>query len=130
VTEEGDEAWRRSRIELGVPTIFPATSDIFVPQMCNTRPARRRQLRQGLLYRPGDRRRLHYLGQLKRRMFRARSAAPAHAGQALFDARGDTQAVGEVVDAVADDAGSLLLAVLQLSHAGGDLRLDSPRGAR
>jgi folate-binding Fe-S cluster repair protein YgfZ len=59
--------------------------------------------------------RLHYLGQLKRRMFVARidGAVPPPASAVHQD--GDSQAVGEIVDAVADRDGALATVVLQLT---------------
>ena len=129
VPEERDEAWRRSRIESGIPTIFPATSDHFVPQMCNLDLLGAISFDKGCYTGQEIVARLHYLGQVKRRMFRTRIASLAQPGEPIFDAAGDAQAVGEVVDAVPDNAGSLALVVLQTSHAGGDLRLASPQGA-
>ena len=128
--ETDDAIWRRAQIEQGIPTIFPATSDHFVPQMCNL------DLLGGISYDKGCYTgqevvaRLHYLGQIKRRMFRARIAAAANPGQSIFDARGDAQTVGEIVDSIGDGGVHLSLAVLQLSHAEGDLRLDSRDGPR
>ena len=126
--ETGDADWRRAQIEQGIPTIFPATIDHFVPQMCNL------DLLGGISYDKGCYTgqevvaRVHYLGQIKRRMFRAHIAVRANPGQHIFDASGDAQAVGEIVDSVEDGASHLSLAVLQLSHADGDLRLNSRDG--
>jgi folate-binding Fe-S cluster repair protein YgfZ len=70
--------------------------------------------------------RLHYLGQVKRRMFRARLPKDATPGQPIFDARNPAQAVGEIVDAIEGSA----LIVLQTAHAAGDLCLASAGGPR
>jgi len=123
VPDSGDHDWRRGRIEQGLPTIFPATVDHFVPQMCNL------DVLGGISYDKGCYTgqeivaRLHYLGQVKRRMFHVRIAAASVPGAEIFES-GGTQAVGEVVDALEGHA----LVVLQTAHAAADLRLEAPNG--
>lgn len=124
VPQSADESWRKLQIARGVPTVFPATGDHFVPQTCNLDVLGGISFDKGCYTGQEIVARLHYLGQVKRRMFRARCAAPAAPGSPVFDARGDAQAVGEIVDWVDGDA----LAVLQLAHAGGDLRLGALDG--
>ncbi|MDM4772327.1 hypothetical protein [Solimonas sp. SE-A11] len=114
----GFEAWRRADLLAGVPTVYTESREMFVPQMANI------DLLGGISFNKGCYTgqeivaRLHYLGQLKRRMFLLRAPVDARPGMPVYDAAGDGQAVGEVVDAVADGDATLLLAVLQLSHAG------------
>ena len=114
----GFEAWRRADLVAGVPTVYAESREMFVPQMANI------DLLGGISFNKGCYTgqeivaRLHYLGQLKRRMFLLRALVDARPGMPVYDAAGDGQAVGEVVDAVADGDATLLLAVLQLSHAG------------
>lgn len=130
-TPADETPWRRQQILAGLPVIYPQTADHFVPQMVNL------DLRGGISFDKGCYTgqeivaRLHYLGNLKKRMVlcRAQSAPPAP-GTEVFLAEGDGQSVGEVVDAVAEGAGSVMSLVLQLSHAQAtSLRLGSPQGA-
>jgi folate-binding protein YgfZ len=125
VAPEQDENWRRERIARGVPTIFPATSDHFVPQMCNLDALGGVSFDKGCYTGQEVVARLHYLGQPKRRMFRAAISEPATAGEPVYDVATPAQAAGEVVDAVEGRA----LIVLQLGHAQGNLRLGSAAGA-
>jgi tRNA-modifying protein YgfZ len=128
----GSGAWNLLEIQAGLPTIHPETVEAFVPQMTNM------QLLDGVSFKkgcyPGQEvvARMQYLGKLKRRMYLAQVHAdePPRPGQDLFDARGDDQSVGKVVDAEAHpDGGHALLAVLQITSAEqGDVRLGSKDG--
>jgi folate-binding protein YgfZ len=124
IAPDHDEDWRRERIAHGRPTIFPATSDHFVPQMCNLDALGGISFDKGCYTGQEVVARVHYLGQAKRRMFRARIDGDAAPGDPVFDAASAGQAAGEIVDALYGHA----LLVLQLSHAAGDLRLHSAQG--
>ena len=108
-------AWQAADIVAGLPWVTPPTQEEFVPQMVNL------DLVGGLSYQkgcyPGQEivARTHYLGRLKQRLFRAKVAATAQAGDKLFsDDLGD-QASGMILNAVADGrGGSDVLAVLRL----------------
>lgn len=122
------DAWRRADIEAGVPVVYPQTSDHFVPQMANL------DLLGGISFDKGCYTgqeivaRLHYLGQIKRRLFvcRVAGAAPLPGSGIVAGPAGD--AAGEVVDAVDSGQGAVVSAVLQLSHrASEDLRLEDAR---
>ncbi len=112
-----DLAWRRADIESGVAIVTADTSDHFVPQMANL------DLHGGISFDKGCYTgqeivaRLHYLGQLKRRMLVARIDGPPPApGSEIRTAENDS-AAGEVVDAVSDDAGCVAGIVVQISCA-------------
>lgn len=121
--------WQRQDILAGVPTVYPQTSDHFVAQMANL------DLLGGISFSKGCYTgqeiiaRLHYLGQLKRRMVICHcDSIGIEPGTAIYDG-GVAQAVGEVVQAAATGSGSILSIVLQLSHAGStQLRLGKPQG--
>ena len=122
-------AWRRLDIVAGVPAVFPQTSDHFVPQMANL------DLLGGISFNKGCYTgqeivaRLHYLGQLKRRMFHCRCTVSDIAPSTPIYDTGHEQAVGEVVQSAPAHEGSLLSIVLQLSHAAStNLHLGSPDG--
>ncbi len=122
------EDWRRSEIRAGLPMVYSATREHFVPQMANL------DLFGGISFDKGCYTgqeivaRLHYLGQLKRRLYVCRitgSEVPA-AGSEIHTADRDAVA-GEIVDAVRDgDEGALATAVLQIEAAkAGALRTPS-----
>jgi hypothetical protein len=115
-----DEAcWHLEDIRAGLPTVTPATAEAFVPQMLNL------DLLGGISFNKGCYTgqeivaRTHYLGSLKRRMFRLRGGEgpPPRAGDGLSVGEGEERNAGTVVAAAASpDGGYELLAVL-----GGDL---------
>ena len=129
-TETGTgQDWRRLDIQAGVPTVFPETSDHFVAQMANLDQLGGISFNKGCYTGQEIVARLHYLGQLKRRMFRCRSNATDIAAGTSVYVEGETQAVGEVVQSVNADSGSLLNIVLQLTQAEStQLRLGSGEG--
>jgi folate-binding protein YgfZ len=128
----GEPAWRLLEIEAGIPVVFAATAELFVPQMVNL------QLLHGVSFKkgcyPGQEivARMQYLGTLKRRMYLGiiRQDVPASPGDDLFPAGDDTQPIGRIVDAQPHpDGGQLALAVLQIRSAeANDVFLGSPTG--
>lgn len=127
----GTEAWRLTDILAGFPALHPETREQHVAQMMNLDQLDGISFTKGCY--PGQEivARLHYLGNLKRRMFVARSPAVAIArGAPVVLAGGEGQSVGEVLDvAQHPDGGSALLVVLQTSQAeGGELRLAATDG--
>jgi folate-binding protein YgfZ len=129
----GEPVWRLLDILAGIPNIFAATAELFVPQMINLQLINGVNFRKGCY--PGQEivARMQYLGTLKRRMYlgqieRDEAAAP---GDALFTADDSEQAAGRIVDSQPHpDGGQLALAVLQISAVeSGGLHLDSAAGA-
>ncbi|MET0071442.1 MAG: folate-binding protein YgfZ [Candidatus Thiodiazotropha sp.] len=118
--QAGRELWSLYEIHAGIPTLYPQTSESFVPQMANM------QLVDGVSFTKGCYTgqevvaRMQYLGKLKRRMYLAHveSAAPPQPGDELF-AEGSTsgQGAGKVVDAQASGEGYDLLAVIEITSA-------------
>lgn len=107
-------AWKRQNIAAGMPVIYPETSDHFVPQMVNLDQLGGISFSKGCYTGQEIVARLHYLGNLKRRMFLVHgTGSPPAPGTAIYHGA-DTQAVGEVVDSVGDAGGCLISAVLQL----------------
>jgi folate-binding protein YgfZ len=108
-----DAQWRRADIAAGLPSVYPATRESFVPQMLNL------DLLHGVSYDKGC-----YVGQevvararraqVKRRMFRfeASCSPPAPGTQVLLE----QSPVGEVVDAAATSCGCELLAVVDIDR--------------
>ena len=113
-----DEAWRHGEILAGIPIVYPETQDRWVAQMANVDLIGAISFDKGCYTGQEVVARLHYLGNLKKRMFLVRgNGSPPVPGTAIRDAAGDGQAVGDVVDAVADDAGFVASAVLQVAVA-------------
>lgn len=129
----GAEAWRLQSILAGVPEVYAATSELFVPQMLNL------QVLQGISFIKGCYTgqevvaRSEYLGKQKRRMFRA--FAPAadrpEPGTDLYAPGSQSgQGPGKVVDAALAQGGGyemLVVAELAAVEAGG-MRLGDAEG--
>ncbi|WP_232432893.1 CAF17-like 4Fe-4S cluster assembly/insertion protein YgfZ [endosymbiont of Ridgeia piscesae] len=115
--------WALQEIRAGQPTIFPQTSEAFVPQMLNM------QLVDGISFTKGCYvgqevvSRMHYLGKLKRRMYLAHleSDQPPQPGDELFAEQSSSgQGTGKVVDARPTNGGYEMLAVIEIASAESD----------
>lgn len=116
----GTEAWRLTDILAGFPALHPETAEQHVAQMLNLDKLDGVSFSKGCY--PGQEivARLHYLGNLKRRLFVARTPAEDVARGAPVFAAGGAEAapVGEVLDhALHPEGGRALLVVLQTSAA-------------
>lgn len=129
----GPEGWRLLDILAGVPTIHAETSEAFVPQMINLHALHGISFKKGCY--PGQEvvARMHYLGKLKRRMFRLAIECQERPlpGSPVFRSGGDPgQPDGEIVDAMLHPDGLYAaLAVLQIAAAEQPLRWGSPDGS-
>ncbi len=120
-----ESAWRLQNIDAGVPSVNAATSEEFVLQMMNLQLINGVSFKKGCY--PGQEivARMHYLGKLKRSMFRLQCEGNApNAGDEIFKAGGGS-AAGKVVDAVqAADNTTRMLAVLAIDATTEPLFLD------
>ena len=127
----GPQAWTWLDITAGVPRIDAATSEQFVPQMVNLELLSGVDFKKGCY--PGQEivARMHYLGRLKQRMYRAHAESAVTPGTSVFAPDLPGQPTGAVIaSAVAPAGGYDLIAVLQLSSAaGGVLHLGSATGS-
>jgi folate-binding protein YgfZ len=115
---DGSLDWRRADIEAGVPRVGPSTQDRWVAQMVNLDQLGGVAFDKGCYTGQEVVARLHYLGNLKKRLFRIQGSGPTPLpGDDILDADGDAQAVGEIVDAVETEGGFVASAVLQLAKA-------------
>ncbi len=132
VTSVGINAWKLLDIRSGIPVIYPATVDAFVPQMINLQDINAVSFKKGCY--PGQEivARMQYLGTLKRRMYQLQvdSSVQPLPGDDLYINESD-QSVGQIVDAQpAPQGGFELLAVLQIANtAEGKVRLHSRQGS-
>lgn len=128
----GPEAWRLLDILAALPTIYPETSEAFVAQMLNLDALEAVSFTKGCY--PGQEvvARMHYLGKLKRRMFRLAIEGQERPmpGSPVFRRDGDpAQPDGEIVDAALHPDGLwAALAVLQTSACGQPLAWGRPDG--
>lgn len=105
--------WQLQTIRAGIATVTSATQEAFVPQMLALDAYDAVSFEKGCY--PGQEivARMHYLGDLKRRLYYGRSGHRIAAGDQVFEAGGG-KTVGTVVNAAAnEDGGYDLLAVLQ-----------------
>ncbi|PZP58123.1 MAG: folate-binding protein [Azospira oryzae] len=130
----GTPCWEWLQIRAGIPLITPATQDQFVPQMANLDAIGGISFRKGCY--PGQEivARTHYLGKVKRRLYRVHldgSAAPAP-GDELYSPDAGEQSSGVVVNAApAPGGGYDALAVIQVASAeAGEVHWKTPDGPR
>jgi len=130
LTPVGTEAWRLRDILAGIPAVHPQTSDQFVPQMANLDILDGISLKKGCYTGQEIVARSHYLGKLKRRMFRL-DLSDGHAapGMAVVSEADPGQPAGMVVDSAPQPGGGeALLAVLRLEARDASLHLETPEG--
>lgn len=114
----GPQAWTWLDIAAGIPRIDAAISEEFVPQMANLELLNGVDFKKGCY--PGQEivARMHYLGRLKQRMYRAHVESTAPPGTPIFAPDLPGQSTGAVIaSAVAPTGGCDLLAVLHTSSA-------------
>ena len=121
------DGWALLDIRAGLPSVYTATAEAFVPQMVNLQQMDAVSFNKGCYVGQEVVARMQYLGTLKRRMYLAEveSQTPLNPGD-LLDAPGSTseQGAGRVVDARPTGAGRYeLLAVVEIEAAGGEVRL-------
>lgn len=113
----GAPAWEWGQIQSGIVWITPPTQDLFLPQMVGLDANAGVSFDKGCY--PGQEivARAHYLGDLKRQLYRVHSDTNAGPGDGLF-ATGSTEPVGTVVNAApAPRGGWDALAVLHRDAA-------------
>lgn len=127
VAAGSEQHWKLAQVRAGLPQVYPETHESFVAQMLNL------DLLGGISFDKGCYTgqeiiaRAHFRGAVKRRMFRFRAqASPPSPGTRVLAGE---QHAGEVVDAVAIDAGCELLAVISLAQVDNELRLDGQTAA-
>lgn len=110
----GSEDWRLLDIHAGIPAVYDATADQFVPQMVNLHTLGGVNFQKGCYVGQEVVARTQYLGRLKRHMIRLSAAAGAAPlpGDKLVTADDNGRVVGQVVDAVALRQGFEALAVV------------------
>lgn len=123
-TPVGPESWKLLNIQAGIPTIYPETTDTFVPQMTNLHLMNGVSFKKGCYTGQEIVARSQYLGKLKRRMYRAHvnSNTRPHPGDGLFSPQTDpNQSAGKIVNAASHPQdGYEVLAVVLIGCAEGN----------
>jgi folate-binding protein YgfZ len=113
--------WLRSDIAQGFPLVSLATSEHYVPQMVNLDKLGGVSFKKGCY--PGQEivARTHYLGKIKRHLYRVSASEALHAGQEVRATALNGQSCGSLVTVApsADGQSWLALAVLQEDAAEG-----------
>jgi len=119
LTKTQSNHWRRLDIHAGIANIFADTQEAFVAQMVNL------QLIDGVSFTkgcyPGQEvvARMHYLGKLKKRMYRItiNSTERPKLGENLYDSSSENQqSIGQIVDVQKNEHNKLdALAVIQVA---------------
>lgn len=122
------EAWHRADIEQGFPLVTQATSEHFVPQMVNLDKLGGVSFKKGCY--PGQEivARTHYLGKIKRHLYRIKASQSLAAGCEVRSTVLNGQTCGSVLSAAPIGSEWLALAVLQQDAAVGDIYVESEQG--
>ena len=119
-------------IQAGIPLITAQTKEEFVPQMADFERLGAVSFHKGCY--PGQEiiARTQYLGKVKRHLYRAHSASPMAAGNAIFSPANPDHPCGMVANAAPAPTGGYdaLVVVQENFVAAGDLELASPGGPR
>ncbi|MCH8497103.1 MAG: folate-binding protein [Marinobacter sp.] len=116
--------WAHSEIAAGVATLTPATLESYVPQMLNWQHLQGIHFKKGCYTGQEIIARMHFLGQLKKSLYRLISATPHAPVIAGTPVMGGEESVGEVVNCSPLEDGRLaLLAVLRHDRASAPLSL-------
>lgn len=130
----GKDVWDLQEIHAGIPTIYPETVESFVPQMVNLELINGVSFKKGCYTGQEIVARMHYLGKLKRRMYRIHidSPEPVAAGTPLFSPSSTSgQGTGNIVMSAPASSGKGMeaLAVIQTSESESEeLRLNNAEG--
>ena len=124
------DLWLRADIEQGFPLVSQATSEHYVPQMVNLDKLGGVSFKKGCY--PGQEivARTHYLGKIKRHLYRVKATQALTAGAEVRSDILNGQACGSLLSAAPVDASDewLALAVLQQDAVAGEIYLESDHG--
>lgn len=117
----GANIWELLNIEAGIPVIVSKTSEAFVPQMANMELINGVDFKKGCYTGQEIVARMHYLGKLKRRMYRINfntDQQPAPGDSLYAEQSEGGSATGTIVSAQQQSDGSFdALAVIQITDA-------------
>lgn len=126
-TEAPLEEWLRADIEQGFPLVTQATSEHYVPQMVNLDKLGGVSFKKGCY--PGQEivARTHYLGKIKRHLYRLQAAQPLVAGAEVRSEVLNGQSCGSLLAAATSLSSNewLALAVLQQDATAGAIYVET-----
>ena len=127
--------WRWLEIKAGLPQVFNATAEAFVPQMMNLDKVNGLSFTKGCYTGQEVVSRMHYLGKAKRQMYQAHinDLLEIAIGTPLYSSESQSaQGAGKVVDAQQSPAGGMdLLVVAEIKQAtANNLQLNNENGAK
>jgi len=130
----GANVWELLNIQAGIPVIVAQTSEAFVPQMANMELINGVSFKKGCYTGQEIVARMHYLGKLKRRMYRIlidTDDVPTAGDKLVTSDSNTSQEIGTLVNAQHHpDKGVEALAVIQIKSAEQDtLKLHNADGA-
>jgi hypothetical protein len=132
-TPVGASVWELLNIQAGIPVITARTIDTFVPQMANMQLINGVSFTKGCY--PGQEivARMHYLGKLKRRMYRIgfeTREKPEPGTPLVTDTSTESQDIGSILSTQANPDGTFeALAVIQVNDAeNSQLKLGDAKG--
>ena len=133
-TPVGEDVWNLLEIRAGIPNIYSQTIESFVPQMVNLELINGVSFKKGCYTGQEIVARMHYLGKLKRRMYRIQidTLESVQPGTPLFSPNSTSgQGTGNIVVAApSSDKGTEALAVIQISESENtELKLNDADGA-
>ncbi len=133
-TPSTDQQWRLLDIRAGLPTVYDATVEAFVPQMVNMHLVNGVSFSKGCYTGQEIVARMHYLGKLKRRMYHVaiEGECPA-SGAVLYSPQSQSgQGSGKIVMSAATTEGTCeALAVIEVANAEtGEVRINDENGAK
>ena len=122
--------WWWSKVDAGLPDVFAATQERFVPQMLNLDVLGGVHFRKGCY--PGQEvvARSQYLGKLRRRMMRGHAEAAAIGDDLYLEADAGNPVGTVVVAAASPDGGVDVLFECPTELAAGALRVGTPQSGR
>lgn len=113
------DAWRLLDIRAGLPTVYAATREAFVPQMTNLHQVGGVSFKKGCYTGQEVVARMHYLGKQKKQLYRLQITddQPVQVGQPLYAPEARGQTVGTIADQARSPAGGWeVLAVCQTNQ--------------
>lgn len=118
------EQWQAASIAAGVPWLTPATVEAYIPQMLNLQHLQGIHFKKGCYTGQEVIARMHFLGQLKKSLFRLDFTGTQQAPEPGSKLVADGKTAGDVVNAVMTGTGQgTLLAVLRHDAADNPLQL-------
>jgi folate-binding protein YgfZ len=124
--------WKLFSIQAGEPSIYPETSELFVPQMLNLQAINGLSFTKGCYTGQEVVARMQYLGKLKRRMYRAsvETSSTPNPGDQLFSSSSTSgQGAGRIVEAALLSGNTWeILAVIENQPSTSEIHLNNKEG--